>query len=162
TEGREDILARLIRESAKLGIELGDEELGDQLLTLVAAGHETTATALTWTFQFLLSHPGASWSISVWVSTCWSPCRMYRPPTVWVPPGPSRTAAVLLRTVPLANVNVCVRTWESRSWYTFTVVTWWALSPSSWMRTWRTSAPGPAAISVRWLPNWRRSPSRET
>lgn len=54
---REDILARLIRESAKLGIELTDEAIRDQLLTLVAAGHETTATGLGWTFQFLLSHP---------------------------------------------------------------------------------------------------------
>jgi cytochrome P450 len=57
TEGREDILARMIVEAEAKGIPLSDEFLRDQLMTLVAAGHETTATALGWTFMFLLSHP---------------------------------------------------------------------------------------------------------
>jgi len=33
-----------------------DEELRDQLMTLLLAGHETTATALAWTFDLLLRH----------------------------------------------------------------------------------------------------------
>ncbi len=57
TEGRDDILARLIRESEKLGIELNDDDLCDHLMALVGAGHETIATAMGWTFQLLLSHP---------------------------------------------------------------------------------------------------------
>jgi cytochrome P450 family 135 len=34
-----------------------DEELRDQLVTLLAAGHETTATALAWAFERLGRHP---------------------------------------------------------------------------------------------------------
>jgi cytochrome P450 family 135 len=36
---------------------LGDTDLRDQLMTLLLAGHETTATALAWTFDLLLRHP---------------------------------------------------------------------------------------------------------
>jgi len=39
------------------GEPLGDEELRDQLITLLLAGHETTATALAWTFDLLLRNP---------------------------------------------------------------------------------------------------------
>ena len=34
-----------------------DEELRDELMTLLVAGHETTATALAWAFELLLRHP---------------------------------------------------------------------------------------------------------
>ena len=34
-----------------------DSELRDQLMTLLLAGHETTATALAWSFDMLLRHP---------------------------------------------------------------------------------------------------------
>jgi cytochrome P450 len=36
---------------------MSDSELRDQLMTLLLAGHETTATALAWTFDLLLRHP---------------------------------------------------------------------------------------------------------
>jgi cytochrome P450 len=36
-----------------------DAELRDQLVTLLAAGHETTATALAWAFERLSRHPAA-------------------------------------------------------------------------------------------------------
>ena len=39
------------------GEAVGDVELRDQLVTLLLAGHETTATALAWTFDLLLRHP---------------------------------------------------------------------------------------------------------
>ena len=38
---------------------MDDQELRDQLMTLLLAGHETTATALAWTFDLLLRHPAA-------------------------------------------------------------------------------------------------------
>ena len=38
---------------------MNDEELRDQLITLLLAGHETTATALAWTFDLLLRNPSA-------------------------------------------------------------------------------------------------------
>jgi cytochrome P450 family 135 len=47
------------REGAKHESHRGmdDKELRDQLMTLLLAGHETTATALAWTFDLLLRHP---------------------------------------------------------------------------------------------------------
>jgi cytochrome P450 len=47
------------RERAERDIDEGmsDQELRDQLMTLLLAGHETTATALAWTFDLLLRHP---------------------------------------------------------------------------------------------------------
>ena len=41
------------------GGQMDDTELRDQLMTLLLAGHETTATALAWTFDLLLRHPAA-------------------------------------------------------------------------------------------------------
>jgi cytochrome P450 len=38
---------------------MSDREVRDQLITLLLAGHETTATALAWTFDLLLRHPAA-------------------------------------------------------------------------------------------------------
>ncbi|HEY8865620.1 MAG TPA: cytochrome P450, partial [Solirubrobacteraceae bacterium] len=36
---------------------MSDRELRDQLLTMLVAGHETTATALAWAFERILRHP---------------------------------------------------------------------------------------------------------
>jgi cytochrome P450 len=47
---RTDVLSRLIRVDDG-GDQLSDEELRDQLVTLLLAGHETTATALAWTLH---------------------------------------------------------------------------------------------------------------
>jgi cytochrome P450 family 135 len=57
-ERRTDILSLLIRGSD--GEEpMTDEELRDQLVTLLLAGHETTATGLAWAFERLLRNPHA-------------------------------------------------------------------------------------------------------
>jgi cytochrome P450 family 135 len=56
---RGDILSMLMAARFEEGGEIGDEELRDQLITLLLAGHETTATALAWTFDLLLRHPTA-------------------------------------------------------------------------------------------------------
>src|SRR5262249_7908047 len=37
--------------------QMTDRQLRDEVMTLVAAGHETTANALTWTFYLLSRHP---------------------------------------------------------------------------------------------------------
>jgi cytochrome P450 len=55
-EERDDILSELIRARFEDGGEMTDTELRDQLMTLLLAGHETTATALAWTFDLLLRH----------------------------------------------------------------------------------------------------------
>jgi cytochrome P450 len=49
-----DVLSRLLNVA---GTDLSDEELRDQMITLLLAGHETTATALAWTFHDLARDP---------------------------------------------------------------------------------------------------------
>ncbi len=56
---REDILSMLVGARFDDGEPMDDGEIRDQLMTLLVAGHETTATALAWTFDLLLHHPRA-------------------------------------------------------------------------------------------------------
>jgi cytochrome P450 len=56
---RSDILSLLLQARFADGSGMSDRELRDQLVTLLLAGHETTATALAWTFDLLLRHPEA-------------------------------------------------------------------------------------------------------
>ena len=54
---RDDVMAMLLSARHEDGSAMSDVELRDELMTLVAAGHETTATALCWSFELLLRHP---------------------------------------------------------------------------------------------------------
>jgi cytochrome P450 family 135 len=54
---REDILSLLLQARHEDGSSMSDEELRDELMTLLVAGHETTATALAWAFELLLKNP---------------------------------------------------------------------------------------------------------
>jgi cytochrome P450 len=56
---REDILSLLVGARFEDGEPMSDGEIRDQLMTLLLAGHETTATGLAWTFDLLLRHPAA-------------------------------------------------------------------------------------------------------
>jgi cytochrome P450 family 135 len=58
-EERDDILSMLMLARFEDGKAMSDTELRDQLMTLLLAGHETTATALAWTFDLLLRHQSA-------------------------------------------------------------------------------------------------------
>jgi cytochrome P450 len=58
-EGANDVLSLLLAARDEEGKPLSDEELRDELLTLVLAGHETTANSLAWTFERLLRTPAA-------------------------------------------------------------------------------------------------------
>ena len=55
--GHEDILSLLLEARDEDGEPLTDLELRDELMTLLLAGHETTATALSWTLERLVRHP---------------------------------------------------------------------------------------------------------
>jgi cytochrome P450 family 135 len=55
-EQRDDILSMLMLAEFEDGGRMDDTELRDQLMTLLLAGHETTATALAWTFDLLLRY----------------------------------------------------------------------------------------------------------
>jgi len=56
---RTDILSLLLAARDEDGEAMTDAELRDELLTLVLAGHETTANSLAWTFERLLRNPAA-------------------------------------------------------------------------------------------------------
>ncbi len=55
-ERRPDVLAVLARARDEDGSAMTEDELVDQLRTLLLAGHETTATALAWTLERLVRH----------------------------------------------------------------------------------------------------------
>jgi cytochrome P450 len=54
---RDDVLSILLQARDEHGKPLTDVELRDELITLLVAGHETTATTLAWAFDLLLRHP---------------------------------------------------------------------------------------------------------
>jgi|SRR5579884_936666 len=58
-EQRGDILSLIMRARTEQGETLTDRELRDELMTLVLAGHETTANQLAWTWERLLRNPAA-------------------------------------------------------------------------------------------------------
>ncbi len=58
-EERSDVLSLLMRARDEDGQAMTDVELRDELMTMLAAGHETTATALASSFDLLLRNPVA-------------------------------------------------------------------------------------------------------
>jgi cytochrome P450 len=58
-EERHDVLSLLMQARDDEGEPLTDHELRDELMSLVLAGHETTANSLAWTFERLLRTPEA-------------------------------------------------------------------------------------------------------
>lgn len=56
-ERRTDALAMLVQAAHDDGRVMTDRELRDQLITLLVAGHDTTATGLSWALERLIRHP---------------------------------------------------------------------------------------------------------
>ena len=54
---RNDVLAMMLQTRYEDGAAMSRREIADQLLTLLAAGHETTATTLAWAVERLRRHP---------------------------------------------------------------------------------------------------------
>jgi cytochrome P450 len=54
---RDDVLSLLLAATHDDGSPMSDRELRDELITVLGAGHETTATALAWAFERLLRNP---------------------------------------------------------------------------------------------------------
>ena len=54
---REDVMSLLLRARDDEGRPMSDEEVRDELMTLLVAGHETTATSLAWTIERIVRHP---------------------------------------------------------------------------------------------------------
>jgi cytochrome P450 len=59
TADRVDVLSILLQARDEEGQAMTDIELRDELMTLLVAGHETTATAVAWAFELLLRNPAA-------------------------------------------------------------------------------------------------------
>jgi cytochrome P450 len=57
-ETRDDVLSMLLEARDEQGEPMSDEMIRDQLATLLAAGHETSATTIAWIFEELLRCPG--------------------------------------------------------------------------------------------------------
>ena len=55
---RTDIMAMLVAARDEDGRPMSDAEIRDELITMLVAGHETTATALSWVVYRLLQNPG--------------------------------------------------------------------------------------------------------
>ncbi len=55
---RDDVLSMLLLARDERGAGLSDSELRDELMTLLVAGHETTANSLAWAFERLARTPG--------------------------------------------------------------------------------------------------------
>jgi cytochrome P450 len=55
--GGDDVLAMLLAARHEDGSEMSDQELRDELMTLLVAGHETTASSLAFGFNMLGRHP---------------------------------------------------------------------------------------------------------
>ncbi|HWD64709.1 MAG TPA: cytochrome P450 [Solirubrobacteraceae bacterium] len=53
----QDVFSALLLAEDESGQRLTDGEVRDELMTLLLAGHETTATGLAWAFDLLLHHP---------------------------------------------------------------------------------------------------------
>ncbi len=56
--GGEDILSLLVASTYEDGAPMADDDIVDELVTLLFAGHETTQTALSWAIYWLHRHPG--------------------------------------------------------------------------------------------------------
>jgi cytochrome P450 family 135 len=58
-EERDDVLSMLLQATHEDGSPMSYEELRDELVTMIGAGHDTTSTALAWALDCLLHNPRA-------------------------------------------------------------------------------------------------------
>lgn len=58
-EKRDDVISMLVLARREDGTALSDQELRDQLVTLLIQGHSSTATGMAWTLERLVRHPQA-------------------------------------------------------------------------------------------------------
>lgn len=72
-----DMLSMLFKAKDEDGSSLTDQQIHDETLTFLAAGHATTANALTWTFYLLSQHPEACQKL---LDEVWGVVGVDRPP----------------------------------------------------------------------------------
>jgi cytochrome P450 len=74
TDHHDDLLATLINGRGEDGELLSDQQIRDEVVTMLLAGHETTANALTWTFYLLSQHPEAERQLHAEVDSLYGSC----------------------------------------------------------------------------------------
>ncbi|WP_261567167.1 cytochrome P450 [Frankia gtarii] len=88
----DDLLCLLLStQDAETGVRMDDTQVRDEALTLLLAGHETTANALSWTFHLLGANPQAERELHAELDTVLGE----RPPTIDDLPRLTYTQAVL-------------------------------------------------------------------
>lgn len=80
TAEREDILSMLMEAQYDDDTRMSDAVLCDQLMTLLVAGHETTATSLAWAMYFLHKHPQTKQTLMASLETSDDPVAISRQP----------------------------------------------------------------------------------
>lgn len=63
-EDRQDVLSMLLQARYEDGKPMTQQHIADELLTLLAAGHETTATTLAWAFERIRRHPAVLYRLA--------------------------------------------------------------------------------------------------
>lgn len=86
------ILGMLADTKDEAGAGLTDEEINDEVLTLLMAGHETTATTLAWALHHLAATPAAQQRLFEELSGSFPEGIISRPEPPWVRASTSRTA----------------------------------------------------------------------
>ena len=77
-EEREDVFSTLLLARDEDGQPMTDQEIRDELVTLLVAGHETTATALAWTLDLLLHDDRVLTKLRTALESTWTPWRRSR------------------------------------------------------------------------------------
>ena len=80
-----------------------DEDLVDQMMTFLAAGHETTASALTWAVYLLAKHPEMQRRLRDEVHASQLPSPVEEPPQTPLLPASCLVTAELMDQMPYLN-----------------------------------------------------------
>ncbi len=104
-EERTDVLSLLLRARYENGQPISDDHVADELLTLLAAGHETTATTLAWAVERLRRHPRLLSRLTAEVDAGGSELRQA---TIW---EVQRTRPVVAGTARLAKTRIRLGEW---------------------------------------------------
>ena len=105
-DDRTDVLTLFLRSTYDDGTAMSRKEIGDELLALLAAGHETTASTLAWAFERISRHPDV---LERLVAEAAGPDNTYRQATI-LEVQRNRTV------IDFAGRNVAVPSYELGEW----------------------------------------------
>jgi cytochrome P450 len=102
---RNDVLALMLQARYEDGSPISDDHIADELLTLLAAGHETTATTLAWAVERLRRHPRLLARLTAEVDT--GGCELVQA-TIW---EVQRTRPVINSTARMTKTRIRLGEW---------------------------------------------------